>query len=488
MLTTLENVLPRATPESQGIASSAILRFVEAVESQVHEFHSFMLMRHGKVIAEGWWSPYRPESPHMLFSLSKSFTSTAVGLAVTEGRFSVDDPVLTFFPDEAPAEVNAYLAAMCVRHLLSMSTGHAEDTTPRMTERSDGNWTKGFFEVPVLHQPGTHFLYNTGATYMLSAIVQKTTGMKLVDYLRPRLFEPLGIENAVWEESPQGINTGGFGLSVKTEDIVRFGQLYLQQGMWEGSRILPESWVAEATSFHVSNGDDVASDWAQGYGYQFWRCRHNAYRGDGAFGQYCIVMPEQDAVLAITGGLGDMQPPLSLIWEILLPAMCSDSLPDNAAAGGVLSENLSNLAVLPVRGQVSSPIAARVLGRTYKVDANELKIETLTLTSAESGYIIRVRTAAGEGHITCGCGIWQEGQTTLYSQPPSFEPVLIAASGAWTAENALTLIIRLVETPFYHTAVYHFAEDQMTVEMTVNVSFAPPQMVQLTAHALEMKT
>lgn len=484
MPTTFENVLRHATPESQGIASSAILRFVEAVESQVHECHSFILMRHGNVVAEGWWSPYLPESPHMLFSLSKSFTSTAVGLAVTEGRFSVDDPVLSFFPDEAPAEVNAYLAGMRIRHLLSMSTGHAEDSTPHMTGRPDGNWTKGFFEVPVLHQPGTHFLYNTGATYMLSAIVQKTTGMKLVDYLRPRLFEPLGIENAVWEESPQGINTGGFGLSIKTADIARFGQLYLQKGMWGSSRILPEAWVAEATAFHVSNGDDAASDWAQGYGYQFWRCRHNAYRGDGAFGQYCIVMPEQDAVLAITGGLGDMQSPLSLVWEILLPEMCSDSLPDDTAAQNALGEKLSGLAVPPVRGQVSSPVAARVLGRTYKVDANELNIETLTLTAAESGYVVRAKTAAGGEHITCGYGIWQKGQTTLFSQPPSYEPVQIAASGAWTAENALTLVVRLVETPFYNTVVCRFTEDQMTIEMTVNVSFVPPQMVQLTAHAL----
>ncbi len=343
MPTEVKPNLQRATPESQGIASSAILKFVEAVEGQFHELHSFMLLRHGQIVAEGWWSPYRREDPHMLFSLSKSFTSTAVGLATAEGCFSLDDKVVSFFPDDVPAKVSKNLAAMKVRHLLSMSTGHDVDTMPHMVERPDGNWTRGFFEVPVIHKPGTHFLYNTGATYMLSAIVQKTTGKKLTEYLKPRLFKPLGVEKTTWEVSPQGVNTGGFGLNIKTEDIARFGQLYLQKGKWEGKQIIPEAWVDEATQSHISNGDNPESDWNQGYGYQFWRCRHNAYRGDGAFGQYCIVMPEQDAVLAITSGLGDMQEPLNLVWDILLPAMKEKAVRANKAAQEALTQKTSQL-------------------------------------------------------------------------------------------------------------------------------------------------
>src|SRR6185436_19027456 len=182
---------------------------------------------------------------------------------------------------------------------------------------------KGFFEVPLLHEPGTYFLYNTGATYLLSAIVQKTSGVKLNDYLAPRLYAPLGIQAAAWTESPQGINTGGIGLSLRTEEAARFGELYLQKGVWQGRRLLPEAWVMEATAAPVSNGEAAGSDWNQGYGYQFWRCRHGAYRGDGVFGQYCVVMPEQDAVLVMTGGMDvfDMQPPLDMLWEILLPSM-----------------------------------------------------------------------------------------------------------------------------------------------------------------------
>ncbi len=482
MLTTVQDDLQRATPESQGIPSAAILQFIEAVESQVKELHSFMLLRHGKVVAEGWWSPYPRENPHMLFSLSKSFTSSAVGLAVAEGLLTVDDPVLSFFPDDAPADASDHWKAMTVHHLLSMSTGHDEDTTPHMIEREDGDWVKGFFAVPVLHKPGTHFLYNTGATYMLSAIVQKMTGLKLVDYLQPRLFAPLGIENPRWQESPQGINTGGFGLNVRTEDIARFGQLYLQKGRWGTDRILPEAWVEEATSFHISNDDDPASDWNQGYGYQFWRCRHGAYRGDGAFGQYCIVMPDQDAVLAITSGLGDMQQPLNLVWDILLPAMQAETLPADAAAQASLSEKLSTLALLPLEGESTSAVAFRVSGRVYQVDANDLNIETFTLNFDESQCTVRIKTAADEDAIICGYGTWQEGVTTHFNNPWDNVPKRIVASGAWTAEDTFTMMVRLYETPFVYTFVCAFDGDQITVEKSVNVSFMPQKTWAFTAH------
>ncbi|MBE0699599.1 MAG: serine hydrolase, partial [Anaerolineaceae bacterium] len=305
---------PTSSPERQGIPSSAILRFVEAIEKKHLELHSFMLLRHGILVAKGWWNPYHPDYPHMLFSLSKSFTSSAVGLAVAEGRLSVDDAVVSFFPDDLPELVSENLKAMKVKHLLTMSTGHAEDTTGRLRDTVDGNWVKSFLSLEVENVPGKPFVYNSGATYILSAIIQKVTGMTVLEYLRPRLFEPLGIENPTWETCPMGINTGGWGLNVRTEDIAQFGQLYLNKGVWNGRRILAQEWVEQASSAQVPNGDNPESDWNQGYGYQFWRCRHGAYRGDGAFGQYCIVMPEQDAVLAITSGLGDMQAVMNLVW------------------------------------------------------------------------------------------------------------------------------------------------------------------------------
>ncbi len=477
--------LPRTTPESQGIASAALLEFIEALENQVDEVHSLMLLRHGNVVAEGWWSPYAPAYPHLLFSLSKSFAATAVGLAVAEGYFSLNDPVLSFFPDVTPAEANGFLSRMQIRHLLSMSTGHADDTFPPMFERSDSIWTNAFFEVPVQHEPGTHFLYNTGATYMLSAIVQQTTGMKVVDYLQPRLFDPLGIEHPTWQESPQGINLGGTGLSLKTEDIARFGQLYLQKGRWQDQQILPEAWVEAATTAQVSNGNDPASDWTQGYGYQFWRSRYGNYRGDGAFGQYCVVMPAHDVVLALTSGTGDLQQPLNIIWDMLLPALRPNALPEDAAAHAALTQKLSNLNMPPVDGQDSSPVAAQVSGQTYRVEANERNIEAITLNFAGPDQHMIVKTAAAEETIPFGYGAWQPGQTRLFNDRWTVGENRTATSGAWTADNIFTLIVRLNETPFYHTLNLQFVHDELRVESRVNVDFVPVEPVILEAHQVQ---
>jgi CubicO group peptidase (beta-lactamase class C family) len=336
--------LPRGTPEEQGVSSAAVLTFIQEADRQVNTMHSFMLVRHGRVVAEAWWKPEAPDKPHVMHSLSKSFTSTAVGLAVGEGKLSVDDPVLKFFPNEAPPEPSAKLKAMRVRDLLTMTTGH--QTEPKFS--SETPWVRTFLAHPVEHKPGTHFLYDTPGSYMLSAIVTKVTGQRVLDYLRPRLFEPLGIENPEWGTSPQGISQGGFGLKLRTEDIAKFGLLYLQQGMWKEKQLVPATWVGQATSKQVSNGSDPERDWDQGYGFQFWRCRHGAYRGDGKDGQFCVVLPDQGAVIAMTAESRDMQAQLNLVWDSLLPAFAKAPLPANPDAAAKLRETLGSLAVRPI--------------------------------------------------------------------------------------------------------------------------------------------
>ena len=316
--------LPRATPESQGVSAASIAKFIQAADEKVNSMHSFMLLRHGKVIAEAWWTPEDANKPHVLWSLSKSFTSTAVGLAVHDGKLSVQDRVIGFFPDALPENPSENLKSMRVLDLLTMSTGHQDEPNLRASQ----DWIKTFFAHPVPREPGSFFRYNTPATFMQSAIVQKVTGQNVVDYLQTRLFDPLGIDAPKWDKNPQGISIGGYGLYLKTEDIAKFGQLYLQKGRWENQQLIPSDWVQEASSKQVSNGSDAASDWNQGYGYQFWRCRHNAFRGDGKDGQFCIVLPDQDAVVVMTANTSNMQSQLSLVWEYLLGAMVDKDLPE----------------------------------------------------------------------------------------------------------------------------------------------------------------
>ncbi len=338
-LTAQDGALPRSSPEAQGISSASIREYIEAADKNVDSMHSFMLVRHGHVVAEAWWSPESAQKPHVLWSLSKSFTSTAVGLAVADGKLSVDDPVLQFFPEDAPDEPSENLKSMRVRDLLTMSTGHQDEVNWLVAE----HWAKAFLAHPVPHKPGTHFRYNTPATYMLSAIVQKVTGETVLDYLTPRLFEPLGIEKPKWETSPQGISIGGYGLYLRAEDIAKFGQLYLQKGTWDGKQLLPAAWVEQATSKQVSNGSDPSKDWDQGYGFQFWRSRHGAYRGDGKDGQFCLVLPEQDAVIAITANSGDMQAELNVVWDKLLPGFTDDALDSNPNEVAKLKATIENL-------------------------------------------------------------------------------------------------------------------------------------------------
>ena len=344
------NPLPRSTPEAQGVSSRAVADFLEA-EDKINTLHSVMVVRHGKVIVEAWWKPEAPEKPHVLWSLSKSFTSTAIGLAISEGKLNLDDRVLKFFPNEAPADPSDNLKELTVRDLLSMSGGH--DTEPM--SMPGGPSVKTFLAHPFVHKPGTHFQYNTMGTYTLSAIVTKVTGQTTLDYLKPRLFEPLGIENPQWGQSPEGYSLGGYGLSLCTEDLAKFGQLYLQKGQWNGKELIPGKWVEQATTRKIPNDKEshakMGPDWREGYCFQFWRCTHNAYRGDGAAGQFIVVIPDKDVVVAITAQTGSMQGELNALWDKLYPALGEKPIAEDAAAQDAVRVIVSKLEAHPLKGK-----------------------------------------------------------------------------------------------------------------------------------------
>ena len=319
----------RVAPEAVGVDPAAIQAFLDRAEAEGIDLHSVMLLRHGKVCFEKWWAPHSPEEFHDMWSFSKSLTSTAIGFAIQEGKLALEDRLVEIFPDKLPETVSENLGKATVRDLLTMSCGHeAEHTNEIRYDESEPDWVKHFLSFPVERRPGTFFCYNTIGTYMLSAIVTKVTGEKIVDYLQPRLWEPLAIEKPYWKECPKGINFGGWGLYLKTEDMAKTGQMLLQKGQWKGKQVLPAEWVAEMSKCQIDNrpedfdpATDTRPDWHQGYCYQMWRCRHNAYRADGAYGQYIIVLPEKDAVIAVTAEVKDMQVELSLIWDCLLPVL-----------------------------------------------------------------------------------------------------------------------------------------------------------------------
>jgi CubicO group peptidase (beta-lactamase class C family) len=468
--------LPRSVPEAEGVASPGILDFLQAIDYSSHELHSFMLVRHGKVVAEAWWNPYRPELKHTMYSVSKSFTSTAIGFAVSEKRLRVGDKVISFFPQYAPASTGSYLSELTVKDLLTMSVGQDPDPTGKIWETA--GWEKAFLETPIVNKPGSRFLYNSMGTYMLSAIVTKVTGQKVSDYLKPRLLDPLGITDYDWETSPTGSSTGGWGLRLRTEDMAKFGQVLLNKGLWNGRQVLSTGWIEEATSRQILQSPDAAqeqrdkSDWLQGYGYQFWRCRHNAFRADGAFGQYIIIMPEPDAVIAITSQTNDMQGVLNLIWEHLLPALQESKLPTNEAGVAALQHKLTGLAIpVPSRG-VASPLESTVSGRTYLIAANDKNLKNVSFKFNEGRCEATFEYDNATHLIPMGAGAWVLSETarpgpnfvagakdTLKGLPP----FKIAAAYGWKDNNTLELTLRYIESPHTETILATFDGEHLVL-------------------------
>jgi len=472
------NTLPRSVPEIEGISSEDLLTFLDSAEASTHEFHSIMILRHGKVVAEGWWSPYEPELRHTLYSTSKSFTSTAVGFAVTEGLLTVNDKVISFFSEELPDTISPFLADLTIKDLLSMSVGQDPDPTSLRFSDTDSNWVRAFLKTPIVNKPGTKFLYNSLGTYMLSAIVQKVTGEKIVDYLTPRLFEPLGIEGMDWEEDPMGINTGGWGLRIRTEDMARFGQLLLQKGTWNGEEVIPAEWVEEATTAKIYQDPDApqstkdSSDWLQGYCYQFWRCRNNAFRADGAYGQFIIVMPDQDAVIAITSESPDMQNEINLVWKYILPALKTDALPENVKAAESLKQRLETLMLEPPRAG-GNPTAK---AGKYLLAENVRKFEMISFEFIDSVCSINLEVAGKEYSYKLGANKWKDGQT---SRPgPSLTGPLkitdtfnIAGAYSWKNENTLELVLRYIESPHHETITCKFDKDRIQLSVAPSQAF-----------------
>jgi hypothetical protein len=320
---------------------------------------------------------------------------------------------------------------------------------------------------------------------MCSAIVQQVTGQKVIDYLTPKLFTPLGIEGMTWETCPRGINTGGWGLSIQTEGLAKFGQLYLQKGKWNNKEILPAAWVEEATSKHIQQPDPAKSsrphednDWLQGYGYQFWRCRHNAFRGDGAFGQFTVVIPEHDAVVAITGESGDLQGVLDLVWEHLLPAMKDAALPADEATQKALKERMAALALPLPKGELTSPATTSISQKPFALEENNLGLRTVTFDCEKNTILTLFKTASDEYAITNGLGAWEHGATGLPGTPPRLlaggSPPAgtlykVAAAGSWKDQQTFETVWRYYETPHHDTVTCHFDGDKVAIAFQSSV-------------------
>jgi CubicO group peptidase (beta-lactamase class C family) len=443
-------LLPRSAPAAAGVSAAAVHALLDRLDAASIESHSIMVVRGGHVVAEGWWAPYSAGRPHLLYSLTKSFTAVAVGLVIADGLLSLDDRVVDVLPDRVPAGVSDQGRRLTVHHLLSMTAGHREDSLTEAWRLEPGDLAKGFLRVPFPDAEGTRHAYDNATTYVLARMVERVTGRSLPELLGERLFQPMGVEHAEWDRLADGAAFGFHGLHLTTEAVAAFGELLLRDGRWGDRQLVPADWVRLATMRHVDtrpvDGDPGNPDFLLGYGYQFWRWRHG-FHGHGSFGQQCLVASSYDLVVALTGAVTDAQVVFDAIVECLLPGL---DRADSAADDEILAERLRRLSLAPVPGPaareqpaeavISAPAPqSPVPGTSAGADAgNSAPQRTVTATvgavagdsplpggepvvvdPVDGGWMVRL---GPDVTVAAGHGEWRESS-------PLGRPVV--AAGAW---------------------------------------------------------
>lgn len=464
----------RVAPEAVGIPSAALEQLLDELESGFTEMHGLMVMRHGKVCAEGWWAPYAPGLRHGLQSLTKTYAATAVGIAYTEGLLKLEDRILDIFPEEAPEHPSENLRKLTVRDVLCMGCGM--ETMPGPTK----DWIREFLATPVVHEPGTTYMYNSMGSTLLGAIVRKLTGLGLHDYLTPRLFEKIGIDpdSLSWMRLPDGMEVGGGGLYSTTENNLRLMKLYAGGGVWEGERILAADYAAKAVSLQNESatealGNPDALDNFVGYGFQIWMCRpEGVYRADGAMGQFAIVVPDKDMILSINEtatGAHWAQKTLDTVWAFLEKIGPEDALPENAEASLRLKRRMERLALPAPAFSPYSGMAEEVSGAWFQVTSGKLTwrqnaVHWMSGWEGPGGMErFRLRFLADSCVMTYvqdgvekTVAIATDGTRRLNLLPEEGSPISkLVLSGHWSKPNTFTVTARWIETCFEEQ--YHFA-------------------------------
>lgn len=430
--------LPRSTPEAEGVPSRAISALFDSLMALPRtEIHSIVVVRHGKVIAETYPTPFKPEYRHTMYSCSKTFVGAAVGLAIADNRLRLTDRVATFFPESLPATVTPELADMTVRHLLTMTSGIDPDWNMR---NITPDWIATYLGKKCA-QPGTAFKYDSICTYLLAAIVQKVTGMSLLDYLKMKIFDSMHITDVEWEVSPEGFNTGGWGLHIQPESLAKFGILLINGGCWNGKQLIPAEWVREMTSSQMKTyGND--------YCYQTWRCDYpGTFRADGALGQYILMIPEKDIVVVITEcTMIDGKRQRHLVWDILLPSVTDGSLPEGKDTA-TLRDKAARYSLDTPTGKPSGKYDFS--GKTFKLSDNRLEWTSIALKSDKKRITASITLADGN-RMDVDCGFRQWLTSTTEARPPYSVGALgrftgiskdfaVAGSYAWKTGSKLVL-------------------------------------------------
>lgn len=438
-----ESDLPVGTPSAQGVDARGIGAFIDALEADpAVDPHGVIVLRHGAVIAEGFWAPYTAERIRLVYSVSKTFAATALGFAVAEGLLGLDDAAVDHFPEFADEVTGPRSRRILIRHLAAMASGHAVDMLEPAVAADPREPIRGFLLHEPEFEPGTHFTYNQLCTYTVGAIIQRITGQTLTEYLRPRLLDPLGVGPVGWQQYPPGRDLAFSGLHTTAGSIAKLGQLYLQEGRWQGRQLLPEGWVQQVRAAHVQTPDEQG-DWALGYGFQVWLSRYG-YRADGAFGQLCLILPEQDAVVVVTSATDAVQAVLTAAWRHLIPAFDAPIDPtDDAPLARRLSELVAPTS--PTEREPSEP-AGWTGAFTRVAEPGDFGLTTVEVDQ-DGGWHVTL----GDGRRTARLPLGAPGWSTVAGADL---PAVAVASG-WTGPDTAVLDVAPLETPHRVTIELH---------------------------------
>lgn len=435
--------IPFALPTDVGIPYHAIYNFIKKLEDNKIPMHSILLARHGKLVSEAYYSPYEANTLHRMFSVSKSFTSIAIGLMAEEGKLSLDDPIVMYFPDKVPKNIHPWIARMTIRDMLKMETCRSI-TTYKINTKQD--WVESFFTTEPSHEPGTLFYYDTSASHTLCALVERLSGMPMLDYLRERYLDQVGFSKEAYIiKDPFGVSMGGSGLMATPMDLMIFAMIIMNDGSLNGIEYLPKSYIKAAISHQTDtlmNGSTLEE--CQGYGYQFWRIQQEGFACYGMGGQLAICLPKYDLICVTTadtqGIQGGNQIIYNSLYDELLPSLSEKSLPADPSGQAKLESYLYQLSIQPLQGMTSSPIMEDIHAKRYHLKENSSRFTTLSLEFDSEGQEGLLSIFCGDEQLLLpfGLGRMVTASFPIYSQR-------CTTSGIWLSLDTLYIKSHIID-------------------------------------------
>lgn len=430
------------TPEAAGIPSASVLAMLDELKEHQVPMHSLLLARGEKLFFEGYYAPFAKGQLHRMFSVSKSFTSLAIGLLARDGRLSLDDPITAYFPEYVPRNPHPWLTRMTIREMLMMQTCHTATTYKADLTK---NWVESFFTTPPTHPSGSFFIYDTSASHTLCALVEKLSKKPVLEFLKDAALRDAGFsEHSYFLKDPFGTSIGGSGMMAEPMDLLLVGRLLLNGGRTpDGTELLPGDYLAQACSLQCATLPSGAPDEGCGYGYQFWQIRHGGYACYGMGGQYLICLPQQNLLCVTTADTQELKGGNQMIFNALyrhiLPHLSDGELPADNAGYEKLCRARGALSLPVLQGPYDSPLSGRISGVRFRAEeaADVLGEFSLSFDADGTGGALRYTAGGTWVCLPFGLGCLRESRFPVYGER-------CACCGAWLSPDTFYLHCQLI--------------------------------------------